>query len=182
MSRIIILLADSFEEIEAVTIIDVLRRAGLEISSVGVEREIVIGSRDIKLKADLVFKDINTDHFDMIILPGGQPGTENLYKNNRVIKLLQEYNSNGKLIGAICAAPSVLGKAGILAGRKATCYPSYEGKLEGALFSEKNVVVDKNIITSKGPGTVFDFSLEIVKILKDNELAKKVRKGLLLKT
>lgn len=179
MSRVYVFLAQGFEEIEALTVVDVMRRSNIEVNSVSIEatRE-VTGSHNIKVLADCLFSDIDLDGADMIVLPGGIPGTPNLKKHLGLKKAIEKYIEEGKYIAAICAAPEILGEAGFLKGKKATCHPGHEEKLLEAFFVTDNVVVDEKIITSRGMGTAIDFSLKLVEILDCVETVDKVKTGL----
>jgi 4-methyl-5(b-hydroxyethyl)-thiazole monophosphate biosynthesis len=167
--RAIVPLAEGFEEIEAVTIIDVLRRAGFEVTSVFLQKNPVTGSHDIAIQADRYIDDISASDYDCIILPGGMPGSSNLKDDGRVISLLQQFNTRNKMIGAVCAAPIVLSEAGLLEGRRVTCYPGYESNLSGATHLPEPVVRDGRMITGKGPGCALPFALEIVEAVMGAE-------------
>jgi 4-methyl-5(b-hydroxyethyl)-thiazole monophosphate biosynthesis len=183
MSRACVLLAPGFEEIEAVTIIDVLRRAGIETSVLGVGgKGPVRGSHDITVDADRSLADAESDSWDIVILPGGLPGATNLRDDPRVLALLRRQHESGKRLGAICAAPIALGAAGVLEGRKATSYPGFEKELRGATPSADRVVKDGNVITSRGPGTALEFALAIVADLEGKAAADKLRSGMLVAT
>lgn len=176
-----IFLAEGFEEIEAVTVIDTLRRAEIDIKAVSTSGNLEVkGSRNLVLKADAIFDENPLTDAQILILPGG-PGTKNLAKDNKLAGLLKDHVKESKYIAAICAAPMVLGKLGLLSGKEATCYPGYESDLEGAKVKEDRVVVDGNFITSKGPGTALEFSLKLVEILKGKELSDKLRKAMICK-
>lgn len=183
MSRVKVLvpLAKGFEEIEAVSIIDVLRRAEIEVlvASLG-KNSVVEGANGISILTNINISDIKVDELEMIVLPGGLGGTNALAADANVQNILKEMNAKGKNIGAICAAPFALHKAGVLK-EKYTCYPSFENeiKLDGYMGAEKMVVKDENIMTSRGPATAICFALEIVKKLKGNEAYKAVKNGLL---
>ncbi len=180
MPRVCVLLANGFEEIEAITIIDVLRRAEVEVVAVSLGPNPVRGAHAVAIQAD---KDLNQalkESWDMVILPGGIPGATTLRDDARVQDLLKRQNKDGKKIGAICAAPIALGKAGILAGKKATSYPGFEGELVGAKYQEAAVVRDGNIITSRGPGTAMEFSLHLAADLMGQPTADQLRKGMLV--
>jgi 4-methyl-5(b-hydroxyethyl)-thiazole monophosphate biosynthesis len=164
--RLIVPLAEGFEEIEAVAIIDVLRRANIKVDVVGVEDEIVEGRNGIKILCDKIISDVKPEEYDGIILPGGNPGYKNLENNQQVINFIKYFNSKGKLIAAICAAPTILESIGILEGKKATCFPKMKDKIRN--YVDEKVVVDGNIITSQGPGTAIEFALEIVKLIDQN--------------
>jgi 4-methyl-5(b-hydroxyethyl)-thiazole monophosphate biosynthesis len=171
-----IFLAEGFEEIEAVTAIDTLRRAEVDIKAVSISENLEVkGSRDVILKADILFDENQLEDGDMLILPGGMPGTKNLEKDSRLAELLKKYAKKNKYIAAICAAPMVLGKLGLLSDKEAACYPGFEPYLEGAKVKNDKVVVDGNFITSRGPGVALDFSLKLVEILKGKDLSDKLR-------
>ena len=181
MKKAIILLAEGFEEIEALTVVDVLRRADVVCDMVALGDTEVTGSHGIVVKCDRSILDGELNQYDGIILPGGQPGSDNLREDVRVIELVKDYFATGKLVAAICAAPIVLAKAGILSGRASTCYPGYEGQLDhnNAILKEDLVVIDENIITSRGPATALEFSYEILKYFEENEKAASLREGML---
>ena len=180
MARVVIMLADGFEELEAVAVIDVLRRAGIETVSAGLHKGPVSSARQIKMIPDTVIDTIRSDDFDMLVLPGGMPGSENLDADARVRDLIRDFNSKGKMTGAICAAPYVFANAGILDGKHATSYPSFKGKLGSAVYEEKTVVEDGNILTSRGPGTALCFALAIVERLAGREKAERVKEAMLI--
>ncbi len=181
MARVVILLADGFEELEAVAIIDVLRRAGIEIVSAGLKEGPVPSARNVRIIPDTVIDTVSADDFDMIVLPGGIPGADNLNADERVIALIKDFNAKGKITGAICAAPYVLANAGVLEGKRATAYPSFRDKLGSAMYEEKSVVEDGNVLTSRGPGTAICFALTIVEKFAGRQTAEKVKEGMLLK-
>ncbi len=164
MGKAALFLATGFEEIEAINTIDVLRRGGLDLNIISVSgMDFVEGAHNIAVKSDALFFSIDYDEYDLFILPGGMPGAENLRKHEGLCDLLVRANEEGKNIAAICAAPYVLGELGILKGKKATCYPGYEGALEGADILEQDVVKDGNVITGRGAGVAIAFGLEILK-------------------
>lgn len=166
-------LAEGFEEIEALTVVDVLRRANIHIEMVSVLRtKEVVGAHDIKVVSDILFEEANYEDCDMIIFPGGIPGILNLEEHKGLIKIIQEFYFRDKWIAAICAAPKILGNLGLLKDKKATCYPGFEEELVGAKLSDKNVVLDSNIITSRGPGTAIAFSLKIVEVLLGKDITQ----------
>jgi len=180
MADVLVPLAKGFEEIEAVTIIDVLRRAGIEVdvASVG-DHAHVEGAHGMVLVSDADIKNVTTDVFDMVILPGGWGGTYALAEDEHVQRILKEMDAKGKLIGAICAAPYALNKAGVLKPNF-TCYPSAEEQIDQKGYQgDKNIVEEGNVITSRGPGTAMCFALEIVKKLKGEETYAQVKAGLL---
>ena len=176
MSKIVIFLAEGFEEIEGIAVIDALRRAGEDITTVAIDRgKVVQGAHGIKVYADTVLDEVDLSSFDAVVLPGGMPGTTNLEECYAVLKTVREFFDEGKLVAAICAAPIVLGRAGILEGKKATVYPGFEGKLTGAKYVKNKIIVDKNIITAPGPGRALDFAFEIVKYLQNERAALNLR-------
>jgi protein deglycase len=167
-----VILADGFEEIEAITPVDLLRRAGIEVNVTGLDSREVKGSHNITVKADTIFKP-GSPLPDAVILPGG-PGHKNLLDSVGVLEFVSEMFAQGKVYAALCAAPSVFGKSGILKGKKATCFPGYEGRLNGGLFVDSPVVTDGTIITSRSAGTAVQFSLEVIRALSDSQTADKV--------
>jgi len=177
--KILIPLAKGFEEIEAVTLIDVLRRADMEVVVAGVKKKQVEGSNGITIKANAIVADMKSDDFDMIVLPGGWDGTHALAEDEDVQRLLKEMKAKNKMIGAICAAPFALNKAGVL-NENYTCYPSVENeiRLEGYI-SDKKVVIDGNVMTSRGPATAMCFAIAIAEKLQGPETAQSLREGLL---
>ncbi|WP_457748642.1 DJ-1 family glyoxalase III [Sulfurimonas sp.] len=181
MHKVLVPLAGGFEEIEAVSIIDVLRRADVEVFVASLnENMLVKGANGITIQADLHVKSVSADTIDMIILPGGWGGTYALADDENVQRLLREMDAKGKNIGAICAAPFALNKAGVLK-EKYTCYPSVEKEIreEGYMGDRAMVVEDENVMTSRGPGTALCFGLEIVKKLRGEETYKALKEGLL---
>jgi 4-methyl-5(b-hydroxyethyl)-thiazole monophosphate biosynthesis len=179
MSKIGIFMADGCEEIEGLTVVDIARRGGLEISMISITgKKEVKGSHGITFFADALKDEMDYGQLDGIVLPGGMPGTVNLGADDTVNTIIKNFAAEGKLVCAICAAPSVLGAAGILQGKHATCHPGFEEKLTGATTEEKAVVVDGNIITSRGMGTAIPFGLEIVRYFAGDETVETIRKGL----
>ena len=175
MSRIGIFMANGCEEIEGLTVVDIARRAGIEIDTISITgADEVTSSHKVTFKTDTTKEEADFSQYDGIVLPGGMPGTTNLGADETVNKVIKEFAAQGKLVAAICAAPSVLGQAGLLEGKKATCFPGFEDKLTGAEFTEDKVAVAGNIITSRGMGTTIPFALEIVKYLIDEETADTV--------
>lgn len=181
MNQVTVHLAEGFEEIEAVTIIDVLRRAGIEVIIVSITgKPLVKGSHNIELKADLLFEDVDYSKGDMIILPGGMPGSKNLNENEGLKSQIIKYQENEKYLAAICTAPIVFGNLGILNGKSVVCYPGYEAQLIGAKIRTVPYITDNNIITGRGVGAALQFSLEIVRILSGEVLAEQLRKAMLV--
>ncbi len=165
MAKVYVFLATGFEEIEALTIVDILRRDKIEVVMVSVENlEYVTGSHNITVKADIPYTKADFKEIDMLILPGG-PGHIKLSEHQKLTERILEFNHAQKRISAICAAPTVLGKLGVLNGKKAVCYPGCEGDLQGATVLKDEVVTDGNITTSRGVGTAIPFALELVKLL-----------------
>ena len=179
MSRIGIFMADGCEEIEGLTVVDVIRRAKQEIVMISItgKRE-VTSSHKVTFLADALASEVDYDALDGIVLPGGMPGTTNLGADETVNRVIREFAAAGKLVCAICAAPSVLGASGILEGKRATCHPGFEEKLTGATFLAEEVVTDGNVITSRGMGTAVPFALEIVRYVCDDGTAEEIRKAL----
>lgn len=179
MSRVCLFLADGCEEIEALTVADLLRRAGIEIDLVSItDSTKVEGAHNIIIESDRLFKDIDLEVYDMLVLPGGMPGTLNLGKHKGVTENVVKFNNAHKLIAAICAAPSILGDLGILDGKRAICYPGYEDRLKGADICLEPVVSDQNIITSRGMGTAIPFGLAIIEKLSDKDTADKIKNSI----
>lgn len=172
---IYLFLADGFEEIEALTPVDVLRRAGLHVTTVAVgDSRIVTGAHGISVVADINESEMNDPQPDAIILPGGMPGTLNLDNSSVVHGCLKNAINENVLVCAICAAPSILGKVGYLEGKRATCFPGFENELKDADFTDERVTVDKNVITSKGMGCAAEFALAIIEALVGKEKADEV--------
>lgn len=177
--KILIPLADGLEEIEAITNIDVLRRAGTEVITAGLNDLEVTGAHDIVIKADRLIDEVRAEEFDGIILPGGMPGSTNLRNNDKVIKLVQKLNTDGKLVAAICAAPIALEKAGVIRNRKATSYPGFDREMVSCDYLEERVVVDGNLITGRGPGVALEFAITVVQYLLGEEKAAELKEGML---
>ncbi|MDR2520859.1 MAG: DJ-1/PfpI family protein [Bacteroidales bacterium OttesenSCG-928-I14] len=180
--QIFVFLADGFEEIEAISVIDILRRGELNVITVSVtSKSVVIGSHGIAVVADRLFDETDFSHGEMLVLPGGLPGINNLNAHEKLKKLLKQYDSKGRKIAAICAAPSILGELNLLHSKKATVYPGFENKLFGAIYVKNIVLKDGNIITGSGPAHAFEFALFIVSELNGSEKAKKIAESMLLK-
>lgn len=180
MTELLIILADGFEETEAVTIIDLLRRANLQVISAGLTDTMVEGAHSITIQADTTLAQVAGQTFSAVILPGGMGGTERLLNSPQVIDLLKRHAAAGKVTAAICAAPWVLEKAQLLDGKQATIYPGLEDKLTStSLTSPERVVEDGQVITSKGPGTAMDFALALVAKFAGPAMADQVATGLL---
>ena len=172
MKKVFIFFAEGFEEIEAITPVDVLRRAGINVTTVSVTGKYEVeGSHQIKIVTDTLIEDIRNEQADMLILPGGMPGALNLNSNETLKEMLRKQSDSGKHVGAICAAPLVLGEMGLLENKTATCYPGFEDRLKGAEVTTNPVETAGNIVTGKGVGAAMKFALEIVAQLTDEETA-----------
>ncbi len=179
MKKTAMLFAEGFEEVEALTVVDLLRRAEIGCDIVALaEAETVTGSHGICVRADTTFGRAALDGYGALLLPGGQPGTRNLAADGRVLDALRRFHAVGKLTAAICAAPTVLAKAGLLEGRRAVCYPGLEEQLTGALATEGAVAVDGTVITSRGVGTAIPFALALVEYLTDAERARELARSI----
>lgn len=175
MKKAAVLLADGFEEIEALTAVDLLRRARIYVDTISISDDYMVhGAHGINVQTEDLFEEVNFAEFDMIVLPGGMPGTTNLEEHNGVQRVIKDFHENGKYVGAICAAPGILGGMGILKGKRAACYPSVEDRLSGAVIMRVPVVQDGNIITSRGMGTAIDFALKLVEVLTDKSKAEEI--------
>lgn len=179
MSRLAVFFAEGFEEIEALTVVDICRRGGIQVDmvSVGDVRE-VTGSHGICVVTDKKFEEADFGEYDMLVLPGGMPGTKNLEAHSGLMAQVDEFYKNGRYIGAICAAPSIFGHKGILKGRRACSYPSFESHLEGAEVTEGPVEISDHVITSRGMGTAIDFGLAILGVFCGEEKAAELAKGI----
>lgn len=172
-----VFLANGFEETEAIAPIDIMRRAGLQVCTVAVGGETVKSTHGINIVCDIKEDELSMDSdFEAIVLPGGMPGTLNLENSEKVRFFIDRAVDKNKLIGAICAAPSILGHKGILNGKKATCFPGFEEDLKGSDVKTDGVCRDGNIITAKGAGVALDFGFELVKYLVSDETANKIKK------
>lgn len=180
MAKVCVFIADGFEEIEGLTVVDLLRRAGTDVFMVSVGKELAVkGSHNIELKADALFNEISYEDIDVLVLPGGMPGTLNLKKHQKLCVLLKKFAEENKKIAAICAAPMILGELGLLEGKKATCYLGFESKLIGAKVCTEQVVTDGNITTSRGLGTAIPFSLELISQLYGKEKSEEIKKSII---
>jgi 4-methyl-5(b-hydroxyethyl)-thiazole monophosphate biosynthesis len=179
MAKVYIFVANGFEEIEGLTVVDLLRRANIEIMMVSITGDLyVTGSHHIEVKTDALFENIDYSEGEMLVLPGGMPGTKNLAEHAGLDQLLKQFQAKGKKLSAVCAAPSVLGSKGLLKGKNATCFPGYEDALLGANVRNEAVITDGNVITSKGMGTAIDFSLAIIKSISGEAEAMKIAKAI----
>ena len=181
MPTVLIPLAQGCEELEAVTIIDILRRANVTVVTAGLDQKPVKASRDVVLLPDTTLDAVLKESFDMIVLPGGLPGADNLNNDTRIHKLLADMQQQGKYITAICAAPKILADAGLLIHKSATSYPGVLDKMQvpDMQFIDAPVIKDGQIVTSRGPGTAMDFALELVDLLVGTEIRSEVEAGLM---
>ena len=176
--KAIVFLADGFEECEGLIAVDILRRAGVEtLMASAMDGLMIDSSRHIKVEADVMAGDVDYDTVDIVVLPGGRLGTENLGANELVVEKCREFAADRHL-AAICAAPSLLAALGLLEGKKATCHPDFEDQMTGAELTGKSVVTDGNITTGQGLGASFDFSFELVRILVGEEKVAQIKKAI----
>ena len=174
-------LAEGFEEIEALTVVDVLRRADIPVKTVSVTGgKLVRGAHDITVTADLLFEEADYGKCEMIVLPGGMPGTANLGKHAGLVRQLEAFAAEKKWLAAICAAPSVLEKLSLLKGKRATSYPGFREQMIGAMYAEERVVQDGKFITSRGPGPSIEFSLKLVEVLKNSQISDALRTSMIV--
>lgn len=182
MKTVYVFLADGFEEIEALTVVDMLRRVKIDVETVSIDNaDEVTGSHNITVKADKKLKDVVLTQAGMLVFPGGMPGTTNLKECEALINMLREFNSSNRRIAAICAAPSILGELGFLEGKEAVCYPGYEDVLKGAKVLKKEVVTSGNITTSRGMGTAIEFSLELISLIDSETQALALKNKIIYK-
>lgn len=175
--KVAVLLAEGFETIEALTTVDILRRAGVTCNTIGTKNLEVTTSHSITIKADKVLNEEVYD-YDVVVLPGGMPGAVNLRDDEKVNELVKKFYDEGKLVAAICAGPITLGKLGIVKGKNATCYPGFEDQLEGCNYKDELIVVDGNIITGRGPAAAIPFAFEILKHVAP-EKVDQIKEGML---
>lgn len=181
MKKIVIVISNGFEEIEAVTIIDICRRASLDVTIASVENILTIGAHNIKIEANIMIEDINYKEYDMVVLPGGLPNAYTLAQDSHVQQLLKDMKSSNQYIAAICAAPFALHQANVL-NQNYTCYPEFEQKIRQEGYHEsEDIVIDNKVITSRGPATAMKFSLEIVKLLCHEDTYMQVKSEILFK-
>ncbi len=180
MKKVLVFLADGFEECEGLIVVDILRRAGMEVTTASVmERKKITSSHNIELFADMMAADVQISEYDAVVLPGGIPGTPNLAACSVVTDTCVRFAAEGKIVAAICAAPSILGSLGLLRGKRATVYPGMEHTLSGATpVTEDEVVVDGNLITSRSMGTAIPFALTIAAQLSDMQNAKELARSI----
>ena len=181
MKTIFVFLAEGFEEIEALTPVDVLRRAGLSVQTVSVmDEQIVAGAHGVPVLADKMFAEINPEDAEMILLPGGLPGATNLDAHEGLGQMIQDFAKEEKPLAAICAAPLVFGNRGLLQGKKATCYPGFETYLQGAEYTAALVEKDGNFITGKGPGAAMEFAFAIVEKYCGIDKVNELKQGMMI--
>lgn len=182
MSRVLVPLAEGFEEIEAVTLVDLLRRAGIEVHLASLSGHQVTGSHGIAVTADMSLDEARDDQYDMILLPGGMPGSDHLKNDDRVIGLLRCFAADGRYTAAICAAPGVLAHAGLLEQRQATSFPGFlqADSAPGIRLSKEPVVIDGKVATSRGPGTAMLFGLALIELLEGPDARRRVQERLQL--
>ena len=181
MKTIFVFLAEGFEEIEALTPVDVLRRAGLFVQTVSVmDEQVVAGAHGVPVVADKMFAEINPEDAEMILLPGGLPGATNLDAHEGLSRMILDFAAAEKPLAAICAAPLVLGNRGLLQGKKATCYPGFETYLQGAEYTAALVEKDGNIITGKGPGAAMEFAFAIVEKYCGIDKVNELKQGMMI--
>lgn len=181
MVKVFVLLKNGFEEIEALTIVDYLRRADIEVALVSVEDSLdLLGAHQIGIKADMMFEDLKPEEVDLLFLPGGLPGASSLRDDKKVIEFIKDLDHNGRAIAAICAAPIVLSRARVIADKKVTSYPGFEDQLVCNQYVEDLVVVDENIISSRGPASAVYLALDLIGLLKGDKKREEIRKDILL--
>jgi protein deglycase len=181
MKRVLVPLAPGFEEIEAVTVIDILRRAEIDVTVAGLDDGVIRASRGVVIVPDTVLAKVENEEFDMIVLPGGLAGTERLKNDPRIRKLIERAAKNKKITAAICAAPMILSEMGMTDGKRVTSHPSVKGSIRGADYTEERVVTDGFIVTSRAPGTAMEFALKLVELLAGPEKVRQVNQGVLAK-
>ncbi len=179
MKKIIVPLANGFEELEAITVIDVLKRANLEVEIIALDDLEVESSNQVLVKADKKLKEIKKKDLAGMILPGGMPGAKNLKNTSKIIEITQYLANKNALVAAICAAPIVLSEAGVIFDKKVTSYPGFEEELNAKQYLEERVVIDQNIITARGPGVALEFAISIIEYLKDEDEANKIKDAML---
>lgn len=182
MAKVYEFLANGFEEIEALAPVDILRRGGVEVKTVSVTASLSVNTaHGVTIIADCHIDDLDLSDADLLILPGGMPGAQNLLDHEGVCNALVKHNAEGKLIGAICAAPMVLGQLGLLNGRKATCYPGFERFLDGADYTAELVTVDGHITTGRGPGAAMEFGYQLLSNFVEQDVVEDMKKGMIYK-
>ena len=180
MKKVSVILADGFEEIEALTVVDLLRRAQIYVGTVSATDEYIVhGAHGINVQTEDLFEEVNFVESDMIVLPGGMPGTTNLNDHAGVRRVVKDFYEEGKYVAAICAAPTVLANLGILKGKRITCFPTVENQIQGAVITRMPATVDGNIITGRGAGTAIDFELKLIDALSGPDKAREIAEAIL---
>lgn len=179
MKKVCVLLAEGFEEIEALTVVDLLRRARIYVDTAAVADEYMVrGSHGIAVQTEDLFSEVDFEEFDMLVLPGGLPGTTNLGDHSGVRKVIRDFAEKEKYIAAICAAPTLLGSLGLLKGKRVTCHPSMEKQISGAVLTGAPVMSDGNIITGQGVGAAIEFALNLIAVLMGDEKAQEIAEAI----
>lgn len=179
MPKVLVPLAEGFEEVEGVTIIDILRRAGAEVVVAGVDRDVVEGSHGIAIEADVRLDSVDVIGFDMIVLPGGMPGAENLTTSHAVLQAVRQLSTAGRFVAAVCAAPMVLEEAGVLTGRTVTSHPNHSRFISSARHTGERVEVDEKVITGQAAGSAMEFAFKLVELLFGKEKVEAVNRSVL---
>ncbi|MGL5821492.1 MAG: DJ-1 family glyoxalase III [Sarcina sp.] len=180
MKKVLIMLAQGFETIEALSVKDVCARAKVKCDLCSLEGKSVVSSHGIRVESDLTLNECSYEEYDALVIPGGMPGAKNLKENKKVIDIIEYFNDNNKIIASICAGPIALAKAGVIEGKEVTSYPDYKDQLGNVVYKEEVVVVSDNIITSRGPATALEFSYAIIRALGYKEEAGNIRKAMLV--
>jgi len=180
MTRALVPIADGSEEMEAVIMVDIFRRAGWEVDFVGLKEGVITASRGVKIIPDMAWSEIDSESYDVIALPGGNDGTRNLMKDERVLNALRNHHAVGRITAAVCAGPLVLQRAGIIDDTRVTCHPAVASELTRAQLIEERVVVTDNVVTSRGPGTSFAFALTIIAMVDGRAKADEIAVGMVL--
>ena len=178
--KVVVFFAEGYEEIEALAVVDVLRRGGVEVVMAGANKKKVVSGRNIKIEMDALASEVDYTMVDMVVLPGGIPGVDHLYHSQVVKDIVGGFKAEEKWIGAICAAPGVLGKWGLLEGEEATCYPGVESQLIGAKVSSERVVQSHKIITGIGAGASLEFALKLLEVLLGKEKRVQIQEAMLI--
>ena len=182
MKTALIIVAPGFEEIEAISVIDILRRAKVDVTIAGLDTLTTTGSHDISIIADSLFIDVSSSLYDVLILPGGEPGTTHLENNSLVSDCIQHHIQNDKIVAAICASPRILDKLGYLTSKDATSHPSMKTRLTQCIYKEDRVVTTNQVITSRGPGTALEFALAILTVLGLTKESQELKESMLIQT
>ncbi|MGL6173362.1 MAG: DJ-1 family glyoxalase III [Cellulosilyticaceae bacterium] len=177
---VVVCFASGYEEVEALATVDVLRRAGVEVLMVGINGRSIVSSRNISINMDRELDEVEWDKIEMIVLPGGIPGVDNLFADKKLCEVIKNFKEQEKWIGAICAAPSILGRLGILIGENVTCYPGFEKFLEGATVTHERVTKSNKIITGIGAGASFEFAFCLLETLKGKQVADELKKAMIM--